>query len=290
MALTTKPPLQEQPIRRIWKTPGSKVKWIYLATSLILYGSIYAWYLHALKTQLYVGPDADPLRLFGIIAFCLVLVVAVYSLRRRFKRTMPGRVQNWLWVHTWFGVISILIAFLHENYINVLHDYSFTLPDFTGAAYGMSALYALIFLVISGIIGRLLDRWQAHVIAAEANSNGVGIVQAVEEKLLELELTIERYSAGKSAAFKLYRSEALGRKASLPEMLPVLVPEELGDFERVYEVLKERASLGRSLQRQKRARLIIRAWRYVHIPLACAALAIIGYHSVSELIKMVLYR
>ena len=56
-------------------------------------------------------------------------------------------------------------------------------------------------------------------------------------------------------------------------MLPVLVPEELGDFERVYEVLKERASLGRSLQRQKRARLIIRAWRYVHIPLARSALS-----------------
>src|SRR5258708_33845050 len=249
--MKTKPPLQERAIRRIWRTPGSRFNWIWLGVSLAVYGGIYGWYVHAIRTQQCPGPDADPLRLFGIIAFCLVLVVAVYSLRRRFKRTIPGRVQNWLWVHTWFGVISILIAFLHENYINVLHDYSFTLPDFTGAAYGMSALYALIFLVISGIIGRLLDRWQAHVIAAEANSNGVGIVQAVEEKLLELELTIERFSAGKSAAFKLYRSEALGRKASLPEMLPVLAPEELGDFERVSELLKERASLGRSLQRQK---------------------------------------
>jgi len=33
---------------------------------------------------------------------------------------------------------------------------------------------------------------------------------------------------------------------------------------------------------------MIQAWRYVHIPLACAALAVIGYHSVIELIKMVL--
>ena len=61
-----------------------------------------------------------------------------------------------------------------------------------------------------------------------------------------------------------------------------------GECERVYEVLMQRASLRRSLQRQKRAHLIIRAWRYVYIPLACAALAVIGYHSVSELIKMVL--
>ena len=288
MALTTKPPLQERAIRRIWRTPGSRFNWIWLGVSLAVYGGIYAWYVHAIRTQQYPGPYTDPLRLFGIVAFCLVLVVAVYSLRRRFKRTMPGRVQNWLWVHTWFGVCSILVAFLHENYANILRDFRFTQMRFSEAAFGMLALYALVLLVASGIIGRLLDGWQAHVIAAEANSNGVGIVQAVQERLHELELTIERFSAGKSAAFKLYCSEALGRKTSLPEMLPVLAPEELGDFERVYEVLMQRAYLGRSLQRQKRARLIIRAWRYVHIPLACAALAIIGYHSVIELIKMVL--
>src|SRR5260370_18094062 len=186
MALAAKPTLQEQQRtkRRIWKTPGSKFNWICLAISLLVYGGIYAWYLNARKTPKYVGPDRDPVRLFGIVAFCLVLFVAAYTLRRHFFRKLPGKVQNWLWLHTWFGVISILIAFLHENYANILHDYSFTWPRFTEAAYGMSTLYALILLIISGITGRLLDTSQAHSLAAVANSNRIGVVEAMYEPFL----------------------------------------------------------------------------------------------------------
>src|SRR5579864_1925310 len=220
MALATKPTSQEQQRakRRIWKTPGSKFNWIFLAISLMMYGGVYAWYLNARKTQTYVGPDTDPLRLFGIVAFCLVLLVAAYTLRRHFFRKLPGKVQNWLWLHTWFGVISILIACLHANYANILHDFYFTRMRFTEADGGTSALYALLLLVISGIVGRLLDTRQAHTIAAEANSNGAGIVQAVRERLLQLDLTVERLSAGRSPAFKTFCSEALRNKTSLPSM------------------------------------------------------------------------
>ena len=292
MSLATKSRLQEQQrtIQRIWKTPGSKFNLICLGVSLIVYVYIYLVYLNALKTQPYAGPYSDPLRLFGIVAFCLVLIVAAYTLRRRFMRALPGKVQNWLWLHTWFGVLAILIAFLHENYLNILRDLQFTHMRFTEGQAGTSALYALLLLVISGIAGRLLDAWQARVIAKEANSNGVGIIQVVQERLHELELTVERLSAGKSQTFKTFCSEALRSNTSLPAMLPVLTPKELKDFERVYEVLAQRADLARSLQRQKRARLIIRLWRYVHIPLACLALVIISYHSFTELLKMLIHR
>ncbi len=91
----------------------------------------------------------------------------------------------------------------------------FTKTSLTEADAGMPALIALFLLVLTGIIGRLLDLWQAHEIAAEANSNGVGIPQAVEERLLELQLTVERLSAGKSAAFKRYCVQALSNNGSL---------------------------------------------------------------------------
>ena len=124
MALATKPPLQEQQraMRRIWKTPGSKYNWVCLGISLIVYAYLYKIYLEALKSNPYAGPYSDPLRLFGIVAFILVLLVAAYTVRRRFVRTLPGKVQNWLWLHTWFGILSIVVAFLHENYLNILHD------------------------------------------------------------------------------------------------------------------------------------------------------------------------
>jgi hypothetical protein len=292
MSLATKQSLQEkqQTIQRIWKTPGSKFNLICLGMSLIVYGSIYFVYLNTLKFQPYAGPYSDPLRLFGIVAFCLVLLVAAYTLRRRFVRILPGKVQNWLWLHTWLGVLAILVAFLHENYLNILRDIEFTRMRFTEGQAGTMALYALLLLVLTGIAGRLLDAWQARAIAREANSNGAGIIQVVQERLHELELAIERLSAGKSATFKIFCSEALKSYTSLPAMLPVLTPKELDDFERVYEILTQRAYLARSLQRQKRARLIIRLWRYVHIPLACLALIIISYHSFTELLKMLVHR
>jgi hypothetical protein len=292
MSLATKSTLDEHPrtIQRIWKTPGSKCNLICLGISLIVYGYLYVVYLNTLKSQPYAGPYSDPLRQFGIVSFCLVLIVAAYTLRRRFLRILPGKAQNWLWLHTWFGVLAILVAFLHENYLNILRDIHFTQMRFTEGQAGTSALYALFLLVISGIAGRLLDAWQARVIAKEANSNGIGIIQAVQDRMRGLDLTVERLSAGKSKTFKIFCSEALQSNTSFPAMLPVIMPKELDDFERVYEILSQRANLARSLQRQKRARLVIRAWRYVHITLAVLALVLITYHSFTELFKMLVLR
>ena len=254
--------------------------WFWLILSIVLYGGVYLWYLAGLKTVTYPGPSNDPFRLFGIIAFTLVLIVVAYSLRRRFVRVLPGSVQGWLWLHTWFGIAAILIAFLHENYQNILNNYSFTLHTFTEADLGMSALYALILLVLSGIVGRLLDVWLARRIATEASSNGVGIIQAVETRIHELDLLLERLSAGKSPAFKHYLLHAPNDVSAL------IMPQGQGDFQQAREVLTKKVALQRSLHRQLLARRMLQWWRYIHITLACCALAVICFHSVLELWDM----
>ena len=286
MALVTKPPMQQRTVRRIWKTPGSWFNWLFLLLSLVILGCVYLLYRSALATQLYPGPYNDPFRQFGIVSFCLVLLVAAYTLRRRFVRSLPGKVQNWLWLHIWFGVISILIAFMHENFLNITHDFALGVSRFTEASFGMPALLALLLLVLTGVLGRLLDMWQARVIASEADTNGVGITRAVEDRLFELELAVERLSAGKSAQFKQYCDQALQMQGALPQLLAVLAPHEVKDFQCTYEVLGERAQLEHSLLRQRRARLLMRVWRYLHISLACLAVVVIGYHSLFELWKM----
>jgi hypothetical protein len=260
----------------------TRVAWFWLLLSIVLYIGVYLWYLAGLKTVPYPGPLNDPFRLFGIIAFVLVLIVAAYSLRRRFIRVLPGSVQGWLWLHTWFGVCAILIALLHENYLYVLglNAYSFRLAMFTEADAGTSALYSLILLVVSGVVGRLLDMWLARVIATEASSNGVGIIQSVEARMHELDLLLERFCAGKSTSFKQYFLQ----KNTAPQILP----QEQGDFQQALAVLTKKNDLQRSLNRQKSARRVIQWWRYIHITLACGALGVIGFHSVLELVKMVL--
>ncbi len=287
MALASKQSLPAQ--RRVWKAPTTKAWWIWLAVSLLLYGSVYAVYLIAIKTQPFPGPLNDPLRSFGILAFLLVLATATYSLRRRFARGLPGMARDWLWMHTWIGITAVLIALLHENYTHILHDYCQNVNCLTQSYWGTSALLALIFLVLSGILGRLLDFWQARVIARDASINGVGIARALEEQILELEYTVERLSAGKSEQFKAFCLHAFEAPGSLPSEMPMLEPGEQADFQRAYEILTTRESLAQSLQKQRRARMIIRSWRSVHIVLACLALMIILFHGVMELLINVLH-
>jgi hypothetical protein len=278
--------MQRRTKRRIWKTRGSALNWLMLLNALIICGWVYAFYRVAIATQAYPGPYNAPFREFGIVAFAMVLLVTAYTLRRRFIRNLPGRVQDWLWLHVWFGICSVLVACMHENFLNITHDFSFLQSRFTEGTFGTTALYALILLVLTGMVGRVLDIWQARLIAREAASNGVGITRSIEEKLFELELAVERLSAGKSAAFKQYCKEALHMKGGPLSQLPALDAFEMSDFQRTYQILGEHGRLEHSLQRQKRARLVIRIWRYIHIPLACVALVIISYHSISELWKM----
>src|SRR5579864_9308893 len=180
----------EQPtqrtVRRIWRTPGSVYNWLFLALSIIILGWVYLFYRLAVATPPYPGPYNVPFRAFGIVSFGLVMVVGAYTLRRRFARRLPGKVQNWLWLHTWLGVISVLIAFMHDNLQNITHDFMFDVTRFSEYGYGTTAMYALLVLVVTGVVGRLLDMWQARVIAAEADTNGVGIARSLEDRLFEI--------------------------------------------------------------------------------------------------------
>ncbi len=294
MALTTKSSQSAQnndrhTLRRLWKAPTSAARWYWLIGSVTLYIGVTVWYYYTLKTQQYPGPINDPLRLFGIIAYILVLITAIYSLRRRFIRSLPGRVQDWLWMHTWFGIASVLIVFMHENYARITHEYCPNLACVTDEYLATPALYALILLVVSGVSGRLLDSWQTRVIAREASRNGVGIARKLEERLLELEYSIERYAAGKSEAFKNYCTQALQHLAHPAKSIPEVAASERNDFQHVQETLEKHTRLARSLHRQRRARLIISIWRAIHIAIASISLLIISYHAIMELLTNVFH-
>jgi hypothetical protein len=291
MSISTKPssPQAAPPMRRIWNTPTSGSRWLWLAVSLLLYAVIFALYLVAIKTQAFPGPFNEPLLSFGSVAFLLVLSTAAYSLRRRFVRGLPGKAQAWLWMHTWIGIAALLIALLHENFSHIVRNYCQNLSCFTNAYWGTSALLALAILVITGIAGRLLDTWQAHTIARDASANGVGIARAIEERILDLEYDVERLSAGKSEPFKEYCLQAINMGASFNAPVPQMDAREMADFQRATETLATRQQFVLSLQRQSRARLIMRVWRYIHITLACLALLVITFHAVMETLTNILH-
>jgi hypothetical protein len=269
-------------MRRIWHAPASNVRWLWLAISIVVFIGASIAYMHDLKTSKYPSAFDEPLLILGMISFVLVLVTTAYSLRRRFVRGLPGKVQNWLWMHTWIGIITILVALMHENWALIFNNF---LTSVAGLAYGYFAPLALIslaLLVVSGLFGRLLDVWETRVIAYEASRNNVGIERAVQERLLELDYTIERLSAGKSDSFKKYCQQAIQK--GVGNQRPPLEPQELADFDLAMSTLQSRAKLAHSLRRQRTARQSMNLWRSVHIVLSICALITILYHSIMELL------
>lgn len=286
MALASKPATSSRQPQRTWRTPVSPARLLWLVIAALICAGITLLYLYALATQPFAGPLNEPLRSFGIVAFALVLATAAYALRRRFARHLPGKAQAWLWMHTWLGSAAILVALLHERLTNYCQNAS----CLTNAYGGMSALIALFVLVLSGIAGRLLDRWQARLVAREASTNGAGIIQASEESLLEQEYQVERLCAGKSEAFKQYCLLAIEHVQATPQpQPPVLDSREQNDFQKARAVLDTYVHLARSLQIQRRATWIMRTWRIAHSVLAVLSLFIISFHALAELLTNVFH-
>lgn len=289
MAVSTRPP-QQNATRRVWHTPTSKAALYWFLFAALYCLIFYVLYAVVFNAHIFTGPWFDHVFRAGVMSYVMILAVAAYSWRTRFFHNLPWKAQNWVWMHMALGIAAVLLALLHADYSFVLHwDCSSQQNCFTAHYWGMPSLYALIFIALSGAVGRLLDKWQTRMIAQDASTNGIGIAKAITGRLLELEYVIERFSAGKSEPFKEYCSLAIESVGAPPAKLPELAPREQADFQGAYESLKEHARLARSLQMQQRAHSIFRAWRNAHMVLVPLALLIITYHGIAELLINVLH-
>lgn len=275
---------------RIWRTPTSKaaIYWLVFAAGYTaLFYVLYLILLHS-KIRFITGPFFDVIFRCGVMSYLMILGVAAYSLRTRFFHGLPWKAQNWVWAHIWVGIASVLLALLHADFRFLLHFDCSGLDCITDEYLALPALYGLIFLVVSGGVGRLLDRWQTRVITADASTNGVGIAKAIPARLTELEYIVERLNAGKSDAFKHYCKRALASSGILPTDVPILAPHELADSQRAFVALTEHARLLTSLHTQNSACFIFKTWRRIHMLLAPLILLVISYHGIAELFRILL--
>ncbi|HAE84409.1 MAG TPA: hypothetical protein DCL75_17100 [Ktedonobacter sp.] len=288
MAISTKSSPQNTG-RRVWHTPTSKAALYWCLFALLFCALFYLLYLVLFKAPIFTGPWFDRIFRAGVFSYLMILAVSAYSLRTRFMRSLPWKSQNWVWMHMWLGIAAVLLALLHADFRFVLHGYCANLNCVTDHYWGMPALYGLIFIAVSGAVGRLLDKWQARSIAQDASTNGVGISKAIKDRLLELEYVVERFSAGKSEPFKQYCAAAIESVGALPGNVPTLSAKEQTDFQRAYTTLEEHARLEASLKKQHQAHIVFRSWRYAHMVLVPLALLIISYHGIAELLINVLH-
>lgn len=139
---------------------------------IALGGALYLWYNHP-------GNDTTPDGTVGLIyAFVgtgfFILAAILYSLRRRSHRHSTGQLHAALNWHVFLALIGLALLFMHSF-------------GHFAAISGTYALYGLIVLAISGVIGRMLDRVMPWLIANEVDkaltAQGDDRVEVVSQKL-----------------------------------------------------------------------------------------------------------
>jgi hypothetical protein len=151
-------------------------KFMRVTITLLLLAGGFAFYTWYLRTSQDASPDsvggfalAIPGTLF------LILAGVLYSRRRRMhKNRVVGQLHASLQWHMCFAIVGLEFLFLHSFG-------NFNLRSGTYALYGMIAL------AVSGVIGRLLDRLLPRMIAKEAHkaltASGEDRVESVSQKL-----------------------------------------------------------------------------------------------------------
>ncbi len=115
----------------------------------------FVWYIQHSND---VSPDSIAGYTYAIIGTLFLLLAAVlYSLKRRsHKKRTVGQLHKTLDWHICFGVLGLVFLFLHS------------FGNFNPRT-GTYALYGMIALALSGVIGRFLDRLVPRLITSEVH-------------------------------------------------------------------------------------------------------------------------
>jgi len=136
-------------------------------------GAFYVWYTQHNSDA---SPDSFIGYAYAIIGTSFLLLAAfLYTLRRRsHKKRAIGQLNTSLSWHICFGVLGLVFMFLHS------------FGNFNPRS-GTYALYAMIALTMSGIVGRFLDRVVPRLIAGEVHKaltlEGDDRIETISQKL-----------------------------------------------------------------------------------------------------------
>ncbi len=154
-------------ISRSWKTS-------LLVTMVIIVASVvfYVWYGNVVGDR---HGDSVAGLIFAVAGTFFMIMAAVgFTLRRQARKRYVGQLNTLLNWHVCFGVLALVMIVLHA------------FGNFNPRS-GTYALYAMIALVIAGIIGRALDRMMPRFIAQEVSKaltvQGEDRIESISRKL-----------------------------------------------------------------------------------------------------------
>ncbi|MEM7482353.1 MAG: hypothetical protein AAF481_14345 [Acidobacteriota bacterium] len=241
----------------------------------------------AVNAQFFEVNPGNPWGLgYGIAAALLLLVTALYSLRRRFPRWATrrrlGSARTWLYLHLYGGALFALLMLMHSG---------FSVP--TGAVTWWLWLLSL-WTVASGLAGLALQQWIPRVLGSSLE------VEAIYERIPELvhELSAEAdalattcvepvqtlYSrrlapalASPQPRLRFYFDATGGRDTALKEvevLHPLLPPEEQAKLAGLSKMYRTKTQLDAQFTLQRGLRL----WLWAHVPVSTAVLVLLAVH------------
>jgi len=258
----------------------SRSQWLAALVGLALGGALVYGYVTYLRGG-DVAPDSQYGYIFAILGTLLLVIVgAGYVMRKRLWRGRFGLLHTALSWHVVGGVLALALILAHSagNY----HPRT-----------GSYALYSLIALVVSGIIGKQLDRIAPRLAAraalktltADGEERLDALVSTLPQKRLRRRersrsINSQTQRAASSAPWDL----AYYDLSAPPEEIPALLHQQhrggVRDASPTVEgALASEATMIRQEMGMERLCLhLIRAWRYLHTALSVLTLALILWH------------
>jgi hypothetical protein len=286
---------------------GGKYPWFFLDLSsawavtflftLAMTGLSIALFVFYARLSNDLAPDSLAGYVYAIAGTFFMLLAALgYSRRRRSRKRGVGQLNSILHWHISFGIVAIVLLFLHS------------FGNFNPRS-GTYALYGMVALVISGIIGRFLDRIMPKLTAHAAKH---ALTEQGEDRVDLHTRTIESIISYNKQELRSLRPQRRTTPSVANEAKDTLTttwdlayitleetPQEVKQNEVHYRFVPDRQSeLGKpetlmpgvrkhleelqsvqgALRREEYYRAIIRYWRVGHVALAFLTLGLTLWH------------
>jgi len=225
----------------------------------------------AIEVHRLLRPSGPIGNLLGITGAALMIVMHLYSVRRRFPRAKwMGSLPAWLEFHIFCGVLGPILITLHTSL------------KFNGLI--SVAYWSMVLVVASGFVGRYLyvriprsirgqelthDEVAARVAECTGRLTAMGLPEEVVRRIGDLEAKIVPASEDKVSWSGLLLGDvaARWRIARFSHRLR-LSPGLHASLVEVQDLIRERATLLRRIAYLKRTRRLFELWHVYHKPLA----------------------
>jgi predicted membrane channel-forming protein YqfA (hemolysin III family) len=252
----------------------------YVATAALA-GS-YGWY--AAATDFPHGGSALGLA-YGGLALAAILALLWFGVRKRSYKSTWGRLETWLHVHVYLGLLSVVVVLFHTG---------FRFADRVAVA----AFAVLVAVVVSGLVGAIFyTSMPRRLTAIDSDLTAAQI----SEQLNQLARAMARLASGRSAALQRVYEGLLAearparlagwrvlararrrRRGDEPAAWAAEVgrvrPAEQEDLRQLLVLYRQHQELHARLAAQQRYRNLLDVWLWVHLPLSLVLLVLVAAH------------